>query len=183
MTYVTWKPWLHLTIHWKDGLNQTPHFHLQEVTNRTSGYFRTWRKSDVLIIQIESMHYLSGTINVTHCLCLKKIWVLVFSTTSYVDTISDPVLSMNPSLTTEVENAKNLSPKERKVWAVKRKMHGFKAQPASESQLLGRAIASCQAQVLLPRPIGMQVRFRLSHAGIEMTWSHMQKTTIVDFDL
>lgn len=71
------------------------------------------RKSDVLIIQAESIHHLSRTINETHCLCLKKIRVLVFSATSYMDTISDPILSMNPSLPTEVKNTKNLSPKER----------------------------------------------------------------------
>lgn len=48
-------------------------------------------------------------INIAHCLCLKKIWILVFSATSYVNPISYPVLSMYPSITTKIQDTKNLA--------------------------------------------------------------------------
>lgn len=44
---------------------------------------------------------------VTHCLCLKKIRIPIFSPTPYVDTIFSPIFSMYPSITTNIKYAQN----------------------------------------------------------------------------
>ena len=45
---------------------------------------------------------------VAHYLCLKKVGILIFSATPYVNTIFNPIFSMNPSIPTSIQDAQNL---------------------------------------------------------------------------
>ena len=73
---------------------------------------------------------------VAHNLRLKKIGILIFSATPDVDTIFNPIFSMNPRIPTNIKDTQNLhwKSKDPGIWNIEdKKKGGNKGQVASLS--------------------------------------------------